>query len=81
MSLVLATMSEVARLGVHVGTLLVAPRVDQVAQSERNARVRQVLHSATEAVKQVSLEDTGEGVLLERGDGCIVSDRSTYRTT
>lgn len=69
----LTTVSKVACLRVHVGTLLVTPRVDQVAQSKRNTRVWQVLHGTAETIKHVTLEDTGEGVLLERRDSCDMS--------
>lgn len=60
------TQSEVALLRVHVVVLLVAPCVNEVADDERNARVWQLLSSATETVEKVSLEHTRERVLLER---------------
>ena len=62
----LLTQSKVTFLGVDVVVLLVAPRVNEVADDKRNSGVWQLLSSAAETVEKVSLEHTGEGVLLER---------------
>ena len=63
-------MSEVTSLRVHVGVLLVAPRVDKVTHHEGNARVWQLLASTAETVEEVALHHTSERLLLERRNRC-----------
>ena len=71
--LVLAAVCEVTGLGVDPLTLLVAPSIDEVAKSKGNTHVWELHNSTAEAVEEVALEDTSEGVLLEWRDGRLES--------
>lgn len=65
----LAARSKVASLGVDPLTLLVAPSIDGIADSEWNTHVWELHCGAAEAVEEVALENTSKGVLLERRNG------------
>lgn len=69
-------------LRVHVLALLVAPGVDCVTETERNANVRQLRRSAAEAIEEVALQHTSERALLERRHrfGQSGTQRGTHST-
>lgn len=72
-------MGKMAGLGVDKVTLLVGPSVDSVAQRERNAHVRELRSSTTEAVEEVTLDNASERVLLERRKGWSAKNIHTVR--
>lgn len=72
-------MGKVAGLGVDKVTLLVGPSVDSVAQRERNAHIRELRSSTTEAVEEVTLDHASEGVLLEGRKGWSANNKHTVR--